>query len=128
VGVRLDRRRVLQQGLGDLPQPLDPVGTGEQCLVADHGHQDEVLVPLERVLGRERFLVLERHRGVAEGQFGARDLGQELGRDRAGVGEVDDDLVDPPGRDVPAVNAEHPQRRLVESQRDDLARCSHGLA
>jgi hypothetical protein len=65
---------------------------------------------------------------MAEGQLGAGDLGQEFGRDRAGVGEVDDDLVDPPGRDVPAVNAEHPQRRFVESQRDDLARCSHGLA
>jgi NH3-dependent NAD+ synthetase len=48
--VGLGRRRVVQQRRGDLPQPLDPVGPGEQRLVADHGEQDEVLVAFQRML------------------------------------------------------------------------------
>src|SRR5271166_4008001 len=84
-GVRLDRRRLLQQRLGDLPQSLDRVGSGEQRLVADHGLQDQVLVALERIRLDERVLVLDRHRGVAQAQPRAGNLGQELGGDRARV-------------------------------------------
>src|ERR1700752_2642550 len=38
--VGLDRRRVGQQGRGELPQPLDPGGSGEERWVAQHGVQD----------------------------------------------------------------------------------------
>ena len=70
--VRLDRRRVLQQRLGDLPQPLDPVGPGEQRLVADHGQQDQAFVALERVRLGERVLVAEGHRRRGPGSSPGR--------------------------------------------------------
>jgi putative ABC transport system ATP-binding protein len=120
-GVRLDRWRVLQQRFGDLPHPLDPVGPGEQRLVADHGQQDQVLVALERVRRGERVLVVEPHLGVAQAELRSGDLGQEVGLDGAGVGEIDLDLVLQAVRRVLAMRGEHPQRRRLEAEDDDLA-------
>src|SRR5215469_3240984 len=57
--VRFDWRRVLQQRLGDLPEPVDAIGVGEQRLIADHRVEYEPLVALQRVRGRERVSVLE---------------------------------------------------------------------
>src|SRR5215469_2511437 len=47
--VRQALRRVVQQRLGDLPDPLDAIRAGEQRLVAEHGQQDQPLVPLKGV-------------------------------------------------------------------------------
>src|SRR5580704_15605859 len=126
--VRLDWRRVLQQWLGDLPQPVDAVRAGEQGLVADHRVEDQPLVALQRVRRGERVGVFEDHLFAAERHLSSRLLGQELRGDRAGIGEVDDDLVPAPVRDVLAMRLEHPQGRLVEGERDYLPAGPEALA
>src|SRR6185437_5887653 len=127
-GIRLDGGRAVQQRCGDLPQSFDLVGMCEQGLVAEHGVQQEPLVALQTAVAAERIGVAEGHLGGTQVHRGAGFLGQEADRDVAGVVEVDDDLVVPPGRQVVAVDREHPQRRPVESERDHLSAGGQVLA
>ena len=79
-----------------------------------------MLVPLQRIGLREAVLVAEHHRRLAESHLRARFLGQELDRDRTGVGEIDGDLVPVAGRRILPVDTEHPQGRLEKAERHHL--------
>ena len=48
------RRAVLEHRRRDLPEPLDPVGAGEERAVADHHVVDQALVGVERLRRRRR--------------------------------------------------------------------------
>src|SRR5690242_11276301 len=47
--VLAQRRRILEQRRGDLPQPLDALGGGEERVVARHGVVNQALVGLEHL-------------------------------------------------------------------------------
>ena len=63
---------------------------------------------------------MECHLCGAKAQLGPWLLGQEVGRDGTGIGEVDDDLVPPAGRCVLLAYREHLLRRLMEAERHHL--------
>src|SRR5579872_5947723 len=49
--VEVDLGRRVQQRMGDLPQPFDPFGVGEEGLVTTHGVVDQPIVGLEDSVG-----------------------------------------------------------------------------
>jgi len=53
-------RRVVEERRGDFPQPLDPVGPGEQGAFADERVVDQAFVGLELMRAGERIVVVER--------------------------------------------------------------------
>src|SRR4051812_19379821 len=114
----MKRRRMLEQRLGDLPQPLDPAGAREEEAVADHRIVKETLVGLDLLRGPERMVVLERHLRLREAHRHARLLGEEGRRDRARLAQVE-------GQEVRILDVrrevEHPPRWLAEPNRYRVA-------
>ena len=121
----MHRTRVLEHVGADRPEALDPLGVREQGAVAEHRVVDQPLVGLELILGQERLVVAEDHAGRAELHRRARDLGLEVGGDRAGLGELEDELV---GALMLDLGREHPHRRLAEVERDHVPGFGHALA
>ncbi len=86
-----------------------------------------MLVRLEVVHREEGVRVAEGHLRVTEPHLGAGQLGEEVGVDGAGVGEVDHEPV-PALRARLGVEREDPQRGLAVADRDHLAALGEALA
>ena len=69
--VRLHARRVLEQWRGELPQPFDVGGGGEQRVVTQQRVEDQSLVGLEDVGAAARLVQRELQALLVEGQAGA---------------------------------------------------------
>src|ERR1700710_2196273 len=92
--VDLDRRRFANHRIGDLPEALNSSGSCEKSPVTDHDVVDHPLVGVERPLGTaEAIGVAEAHVSLAELHLRPRHLGQEAGGDRAGVAELEAEVV-----------------------------------
>jgi hypothetical protein len=120
------RKKDVTQRCRDLPEPLDPVGAGEQRVVAEHGVVEQALVALEVVGDVEGVAVAEGQRGRAEAHLRAGLLGQEVDPDHAGVGELEGQLVG--ARRRRGVGPEHPPHGLLEAERDGVAALGQRLA
>src|SRR3954468_11894052 len=128
--VRDRPRRILQQRLRDLPEALDRLRAAEQRPVAHHHVVDQALVGVQRLAGAaEGVGVAEAHVRLPELDPRAGDLGEEGGGDAAGVAELEGEVVVAEGLgDLVAVEREHPPRRLLVGDRQQVTALGQALA
>src|SRR5829696_3739975 len=125
--VRLDGRRVLQQGLRTLPQALDALGGGEERVIVAHGVHDQPLVRLEDVAGAIGFLGGELHAQLVELHAGSGSLAVERQRDLRLISKIKSQVSLAGGADTSS-SADHTLPRLFERDREDPLRLRHSLA
>ena len=125
--VRPHDGRVLQQRLGDLPQPLDALGGGEQGAVAAGGVVDQPLVGLEHRARPAGVAHRELHRQLLQLHARPGLLAVERQRHLRLVGQVEGEVVGAVVADARA-RREHRPRRLAERDRDDPGALGQPLA